>query len=433
MSNIEILNNVNLPTYYVNNNISYKNYEKFPYLYINGVLSFPLNAYLQSFEVINLNYLSIIKIAYALNTFLKYCEQEHISLENFDEQNLINLSEFLKNEINENNSKRRNNTSVNYILNCVFNFYNFYGSTFLDENNYCHKLFNIKEVQYKNRFRNSTKFAHPCLLIKSEKRTRNPISNDSIQKLRDAIYKLTDNKFIQQRNKVLIKLLEITGARVTELINLSIFDIENAFNQENPMLKLKTIKRKGGHFRYVPVDKNDLREIITYIKIYRSKVIKNYLKNNKEHGYLFISDKTGKQLESITISNELIRLRNIAKINQETCAHMFRHRFITNMFIHLIRQYDLQNQDSFRNALMDVNNLKVHIQQLTGHKNLISLDHYIHLAKSELTNMSEVLININHSQKVEAKAREQKRLLEELKLGNIDLNEYIKNMENLDK
>ena len=433
MSNIEILNNIELPSYYVNNNISYKTFDKFPYLFLNEMLCFPINAYLQSFEVINLNPLSIIKIAYALNTFLKYCEKENLSLENFDEQNLINFSFFLKNEVDEENKLIRNNNSTNYILNCVLNFYNFYGSTFLDEKNYCNKLFNIKEVEYKNKYKVSIKFSHPCLPIKSEKRTRNPISNENIKKIRDAVYKLTDNKFVQQRNKILIKLLEITGARVTELINLSIFDIENAFNQDNPMLKLKTIKRKGEHFRYVPVDKNDLREIITYIKIYRSKVIKNYLKFNKEHGFLFINEKTGKQLESITVSNELIRLRNIAQINQETCAHMFRHRFITNMFIHLIKQYDLQNKDSFRNALMDVNNLKVHIQQLTGHKNLGSLDHYIHLAKSELTNMSEVLNNINQSQKFEAKEREQKRLLEELKIGNIDLNEYIKNMEILNK
>ena len=433
MSNIEILNNIELPSYYVNNNISYKTFDKFPYLSLNGILCFSTNAYLQSFEVINLNKLSIIKIAYALNTFLKYCEKENIEVNEFNEENLINFANFLKNEADDNNSKLRNNTSVNYIINCVFNFYNFYGATFLDEKNYCNKVFNVKEVQYKTKFKNATKFAHSCLLIRSEKRTRSPISNENIQKIRDAVYKLTDNKFVQQRNKILIKLLEITGARVTELIGLSIFDIENAFNQDNPMIKLKTIKRKGEHFRYVPVDKNDLREIITYIKIYRSKVIKKYLKSNKEHGFLFINEKTGKQLESITVSNELIRLRNIAQINQETCAHMFRHRFITNMFIHLIKQYDLQNKDSFRNALMDVNNLKVHIQQLTGHKNLGSLDHYIHLAKSELTNMSDVLSNINQSQKLEAKEREQKRLLEELKLGNIDLNEYIKNMEILNK
>ena len=72
MSNIEILNNIELPSYYVNNNISYKTFDKFPYLSLNGILCFSTNAYLQSFEVINLNKLSIIKIAYALNTFLKY-------------------------------------------------------------------------------------------------------------------------------------------------------------------------------------------------------------------------------------------------------------------------------------------------------------------------------------------------------------------------
>jgi integrase len=127
----------------------------------------------------------------------------------------------------------------------------------------------------------------------------------------------------------------------------------------------------------------------------------------------------------------MIRLRNIANINQETCSHMFRHRFITNIFINLIKQYDLENQDSFRNALMDVNNLKVHIQQLTGHKNLGSLDHYIHLAKSELTNMNGVLNKLDENRQNEAKEREQKRLLEELKNGNIDLTEYIKLMDSL--
>lgn len=88
-----------------------------------------------------------------------------------------------------------------------------------------------------------------------------------------------------------------------------------------------------------------------------------------------------------------------------------------------------------KNSLLVTKYKDIHLEFkifINSHKNLGSLDHYIHLAKSELTNMSEVLNNINQSQKVEAKEREQKRLLEELKLGNIDLNEYIKNMELLD-
>lgn len=70
---------------------------------------------------------------------------------------------------------------------------------------------------------------------------------------------------------------------------------------------------------------------------------------------------------------------------------MFRHRYITNIFINLIKQYDLEHKDGFRNALLDVNTLKAHVQQLTGHKDLSSLDTYLHLAKSELANMPEIL------------------------------------------
>lgn len=87
----------------------------------------------------------------------------------------------------------------------------------------------------------------------------------------------------------------------------------------------------------------------------------------------------------------MIRLRDLAGIEQQTCDHMFRHLFITNMFIKLMEQYDLENKDSFRNALMDLEALKVHIKEVSGHKNIASLDHYIHLAKSELTNMGKII------------------------------------------
>lgn len=103
-------------------------------------------------------------------------------------------------------------------------------------------------------------------------------------------------------------------------------------------------------------------------------------------------------------------MRDLAGISAQTCAHMFMHRYITNLFVKLIKQYDLDNQDDFRNALLDINSLKVHIQQATGHKDLRSLDHYIDLAKAELTNIYSVLDKVNQTQKHEAIERK-KRLL----------------------
>lgn len=120
----------------------------------------------------------------------------------------------------------------------------------------------------------------------------------------------------------------------------------------------------------------------------------NTIGNHNDHGYLLINERTGKPLTSNTISNDMIRLRKLAQINQQVCAHMFRHRFITNMFIKLMETYDLENKDSFKNALMDLETLKVHIKEISGHKNIESLDHYIHLAKSDLTNMDIILDKI---------------------------------------
>lgn len=108
---------------------------------------------------------------------------------------------------------------------------------------------------------------------------------------------------------------------------------------------------------------------------------------------------------------------------------MFRHRFITNLFIQLIQQYDKENTDQFRNSLMDLENIKVYIQQATGHKNVNSLDHYINIAKSELTNMTKVVDDLNQEKDNEAIEREKSRLLNMLKTKEISTAEYIKQIE----
>ncbi len=110
---------------------------------------------------------------------------------------------------------------------------------------------------------------------------------------------------------------------------------------------------------------------------------------------------------------------------------MFRHRFITNLFIQLIKQYDIQNKDQFRNSLMDLENLKVYIQQATGHKNVNSLENYIDIAKSELTNMDNVVDNLLEERNTEAIKKEKQRLLTMLKNKEISTTEYIKQIEEL--
>ena len=110
---------------------------------------------------------------------------------------------------------------------------------------------------------------------------------------------------------------------------------------------------------------------------------------------------------------------------------MFRHRFITNIFINLIKQYDVENKQGIRNALLDLNTLKAHVQELTGHKNIGSLDTYIHQAKSELSNMPEILKGLEDQRNNEAIEFQERQLLNQLKSGDISSDEYISRIEEL--
>jgi len=379
-SNVKILTNVELPLYF-NKEIIYKTWEKFPYVRMNGIFSIPINSFLQSSSIISLKYNSIVKVAYSLSHLVSYCENKKLNLNDFNEDNFIELSKKLSNSGISNNS-------TNYILKNILYFFEFYGEEFLQEPNYVIKMFNA--CININSHNSEEYFYHSCLLPKSELKVRNPINIENIDKIYEQIDNLYVGKFAQKRTRIIIKLLEITGARVSEIANIKVLDIERALTDKN-LLKVKTLKRKQEEHRYIPVSKDKLSEIVTYIKIFRIKVIKNTIGTEKDHGFLLINEKTGKPLTSNTISNDMIRLRDLAGIEQQTCAHMFRHRFITNMFIKLIEQYDLENKDSFRNALMDLETLKVHIKEISGHKNISSLEHYIHLAKSELTNIDKVL------------------------------------------
>ncbi len=242
------------------------------------------------------------------------------------------------------------------------------------------------------------------------------------------VLQTNESNFVQKRNRIILKLLKITGSRVGEIALLTVQDIENVFTEDKPTLKMRTLKRRDRlvDYRYVPVNKSDFNEIGTYIKIYRSKTIENTIDKANDKGYLLISENTGKAILPVTITNEI---RKAAGIEENICAHMFRHRFITNLFIQLIKQYDIQNKDQFRHSLMDLENLKVYIQKAIGHKNVNSLDNYIDIAKSEITNMDKVVDNLLEEKNTQAIEKEKQRLLTMLKNRETSTIEYIKQIE----
>ena len=124
---------------------------------------------------------------------------------------------------------------------------------------------------------------------------------------------------------------------------------------------MTTLKRKNQNtFRYVQVDLSDLNLIKNYINLYRKKIIKNTISLAQDHGYLFINEHNGEKSFDTVISNDVNVLKKIANIEEQTCAHMFRHRFITKQFVNLIKQYKYENQEQFRKALLDTKTFHQH-------------------------------------------------------------------------
>lgn len=428
MSKVVLLKEVGLPDYYHSGHLSLKTMKDFPYVKNSqGQPVTAINMYLTSHLNTNKSPNTIKRTAHCLNILVKYCEKENIDLKNFREDNLVGLSYMLQNEESE-SGNIRNNTTINNILSSVISFYEFFGSMFLDNDNYLKDILNVEEVISNNK----TVRKHRALLPNSEKTTKNPIYKTDIDLIYQNIDKLYSSKFTQERTKVLLMLLEHTGARIGELSLVKTSDITNAMQDQKGMLKLTTLKRRKLIERIVPVSKEILKQVNMFVKIHRSKVIRNKLKS-KDEGCLFISEKTGLQISANSLGNDFNKITKELNLENKICAHMFRHRFITNIFINLIKQYDIENKQGLKNALLDLNTLKAHVQELTGHKNIDSLDTYIHLAKSELANMPEILNKLDLQREKDGSEYQERMLLNKLKNKEITTDEYIEEIERLKK
>ncbi|MBC7475328.1 MAG: site-specific integrase [Candidatus Sericytochromatia bacterium] len=432
MSKIDFLPTVSIPDYFHKNEMNFKVLKNFPFMKDkNGNPVTPVNMYLSSHLNTNLSANTIKRTVFCLKILIDYCEIQKLKLSNFLEDDLLNLSKSLQVEKDANGAVR-NNTTVNNIIYQIIKFFDFFGKTFLNDDDYVKNVLNVEDrtVSSKGQIKNVKK--HKAMVLNAEKTTRNPINLQDIDLIYQNIDKLYVSKFAQERTKVLIKLLEHTGARLGEIALIQISDITDAINSPKGLLRLATLKRRRESSRFVPVDKQILNQINSFIKIYRNKIIRKTVKD-KDLNFLFISEHSGEKINSSSLSNDFTRLRSMLKIKSSLCAHMFRHRFITNIFINLIKQYDFDNKDSFRNALLDVNTLKAHVQQLTGHKDINSLDTYLHLAKSELANMPEILKKLDEQRDIESREALERYLLNELKSGNISTEQYIQDLEKLKK
>lgn len=223
------------------------------------------------------------------------------------------------------NIKELNTRTIAHTLTVINSFYNF----LLEE-----KL--IKE--------------NPCTNISSPKlnhKLPNYLTEEEIDNL------LNINLFTpyDYRNKAMLELLYATGLRISELVSLTLSDID----LENSFLR---IFGKGKKERIVPISNVALKHLNIYLKEYRPVIL-----NNTSSNYIFISNAK----KNITRQGFFKILKNECKragIEKNVSPHVLRHSFATHLLKHGA-------------------DLRI-IQELLGHEDISTTQIYAHLVNEKL-------------------------------------------------
>ena len=267
-----------------------------------------------------LEYLNIDK-KYSNNTILSYHNDLKIYLNFLKEKSVLKVQEkdvqlFLNQERQDKNSR-----TIAHLLTVLNNFYQF-----LLKNQYLSK----NPVEY-------------IELPKLKKTLPTVLSHKEIESLLD-IELVTKYDY---RNKAMLELLYSSGLRVSELVNLTVYDVQLSEN-------IVRIIGKGGKERIVPIDDYATKYLTIYMTEYRPQLMKKQITND-----LFLNN-LGKKISRQAMFKIIQQIALKKGIRTHFSPHTLRHSFATHL---------LENGADLRS-----------IQELLGHSSISTTQIYTHVS-----------------------------------------------------
>jgi len=193
---------------------------------------------------------------------------------------------------------------------------------------------------------------NPCENIKMpklEKRLPKFLTEEEVDSLLDIELRTP----IDYRNKAMLELLYATGMRISELLDLKLY---NYYDEE----QFVKVMGKGSKERIIPISDITKKYLNLYINEYR-----NYILKTKDSEYLFVNY-NGNRMSRQGFFKILKHQCDISHINKEISPHILRHSFATHL-------------------LNNGADLKV-IQELLGHENISTTEIYSHISKEKIIN-----------------------------------------------
>jgi integrase len=330
-----------------------------------------------------------------LSPLIRYCYKANKGFAELTDDDIYNLIDFLRKEPHPHKQHhlRRKDTQTNQIVRLCLNFLAWYQNYSMPEPTLIGEDANLPiTIEYNEVSGKSTKgtkfkrtfIDHRYLPTKSTPETVHPIGHHSITKLYDANRDASYSTPKKKRDEVILKMLEAAFGRRIETANLTVSDINTAM--KTGKLVLFNAKRTDDSERGIPIAKEWLDQVDTYIRTHRKKLIKTLKEKSElkgdtfvDNGYLFLNTRNGEKISEDTITKMISNLANLAGIDEKTCAHMFRHRGITIVVATYLKGYTEHNLPTEM-----AHTILTKVSVLSGHSDPMSLTPYIDLAFAEL-------------------------------------------------
>lgn len=191
---------------------------------------------------------------------------------------------------------------------------------------------------------------NPCEKIDSPKIAKTlpkTLNKEEVEKL----INFEPTTALEYRNKAMIELMYATGLRVSEMVNLTVNDV----NIKDSYVK---VFGKGSKERIVPMASITTNLLDEYINVYRPSLLKGYLTD-----HLFISS-YGKGMTRQGFFKMLKKHAKSLGVNKNFSPHTLRHSFATHL---------LENGADLRS-----------IGELLGHENIKTTQIYTHLSNNKI-------------------------------------------------
>ena len=186
--------------------------------------------------------------------------------------------------------------------------------------------------------------------LKTQQKNPDVLYIDEMIDLLDSIDMTTA---LGRRNKVMLELMYASGLRCSEVVSLTLKQID--FKSH-----IILVHGKGNKDRYVPFHDYVAELLYDYIETDRKELM---LIQHQEHDFVFVN-KNGGKLTNRGVENVVNRIVNNYDPTKNIHPHTFRHSFATHL---LQRGVDLRT-----------------VQELLGHENLSTTQVYTHITQQYL-------------------------------------------------